>query len=127
MRSRFPGITSQQPHVLFPDNTRRRWAQTLSAEFQSGDCHAGSYETGIVMAADPGGVREDKRRALPAVPLGLIEKMRSGARSFVQAGAEEAYCGDPAAATVAEGHQQIDALGTMIVESVRDAWPELFA
>ncbi|MHC4895128.1 MAG: creatininase family protein, partial [Planctomycetota bacterium] len=43
--------------VVFPDNTRRRWAGTLGDEFASGDCHAGRYESSIVLAADPPGER----------------------------------------------------------------------
>jgi creatinine amidohydrolase len=39
--------------VVFPDHTRRRFVGRLSAEFQSGDCHAGSYETSLVMHAAP--------------------------------------------------------------------------
>ncbi|MBL8742500.1 MAG: creatininase family protein, partial [Myxococcales bacterium] len=31
----------------------RRWARTLSAEFKSGACHAGRYETSLVLAARP--------------------------------------------------------------------------
>src|SRR5205823_11812981 len=31
----------------------KRWARTLSAEFKSGQCHAGRYETSILMAAAP--------------------------------------------------------------------------
>ncbi|MEJ7735267.1 MAG: creatininase family protein, partial [Polyangiaceae bacterium] len=42
-----PGSTS----VASP--LTRRWARTLSAEFKSGACHAGQYETSIVMAAAP--------------------------------------------------------------------------
>lgn len=113
--------------VLFPDNTRRRWAGTLGAEFASGDCHAGEYETAIVMAADPGGVRERLQRELPAVEVGLVEKMQAGAQSFREVGATEAYCGDPAAATADEGRVLIDALAAMVVTTVREAWPELFA
>jgi creatinine amidohydrolase len=122
----YPAITRDEAQVVFPDNTRRRWAETLSAEFQSGDCHAGSYETGIIMAADPDAVRDEARRELPALELGLIEKMKGGAKSFVQAGAVEAYCGDPAAASAEEGRRQIQLLGEMIVGTVREAWPELF-
>lgn len=112
--------------VIFPDNTRRKWAQTLSAEFQSGDCHAGSYESSIILAADPDGVREAERKALPAVEIGLIGKMRAGQTTFREMGAEAAYCGDPAAASAEEGRAQIDALAAMIVESAREAWPDLF-
>lgn len=113
--------------VIFPDNTRRKWAQTLSAEFQSGDCHAGSYESSIMLAADPGSVRDEERLALPPVEIHLIEKMQAGQTTFRQMGAESAYCGDPAAASAAEGREQIDALASMIVESAREAWPDLFA
>lgn len=112
--------------VIFPDNTRRKWAQTLSAEFQSGDCHAGSYESSIILAADPDGVREAERKALPAVEIGLIGKMQAGQTTFREMGAEAAYCGDPASASAEEGREQIDALAAMIVESARDAWPDLF-
>jgi creatinine amidohydrolase len=112
--------------VIFPDNTRRKWAQTLSAEFQSGDCHAGSYESSIMLAADPDSVRDKERLALPPVEIHLIEKMQAGQTTFQQMGAESAYCGDPAAGTAKEGHEQIDALASMIVEGAREAWPDLF-
>src|SRR5205823_2064695 len=31
----------------------KKWARTLSAEFKSGQCHAGRYESSIMMAAAP--------------------------------------------------------------------------
>jgi creatinine amidohydrolase len=118
------------PHraqVLFPDNTRRRWAQTLGDEFASGDCHAGRYESSIVLHADPDAVRDERRRALPEVRIDLIEKMRSGVDTFAAAGAAEAYCGAPAEASADEGRELVERLATMIVESVRETWPDLFA
>jgi len=117
--------TKEKAQVLFPDNTRRRWAATLGAEFQSGDCHAGRYETSLVLAADEASVRAG-REALAPVSIPLLDKMKEGVRSFAQAGASAAYCGDPAAASGAEGRQLVDALARMIVESVRETWPELF-
>ena len=116
----------QTAQVLFPDNTRRRWAGTLGDEFKSGDCHAGQYETSIVMASDPDAVREKERGALRPHAIHLIEKMQSGAKTFLEAGAAEAYCGDPAAATAEEGQERIGSLADMVVECVREAWPELF-
>jgi creatinine amidohydrolase len=116
-----------QAQVLFPDNTRRRWAATLGAEFQSGDCHAGRYESSVVLAADPTAVKADAMAALAPVAIDLIARMQAGAKTFVQAGAAAAYCGDPARASAAEGRDLIERLATMIVESVREAWPELFA
>ena len=113
--------------AIFPDNTRRRWAQTLNAEFQGGDCHAGSYETGIVMSADPDHVRESERTALEPVKIDLIQKMQAGAKNFVDCGSEHAYCGDPASATSDEGHGQVERLAEMVVTSCQEAWPDLFA
>jgi len=121
-----PEITRDSAHVVFPDNTRRRWAGTLGDEFQSGDCHAGRYESSIVLAADPDGVREDERRALAPLAVDLIGKMRDGVKSFREAGAVDAYCGDPASASAEEGHERIDALAAMVAETVRETWPELF-
>ena len=41
-------------------------------------------------------------------------------------GADEAYCGAPAEASAEEGRELIERLSTMIVETSREAWPELF-
>jgi len=48
--------------VCFPDKTRRRWAKDLTKEFQSGACHAGQYESSLIMAADPDLVNDRKRQ-----------------------------------------------------------------
>lgn len=116
----------EKAQVLFPDNTRRRFAGTLGAEFQSGDCHAGRYESSLVLAADPDAVRETERRALPPVEIHLIEKMKAGVHGFREAGADRAYCGDPAAATADEGRELVERLSDMVIVSVREAWPDLF-
>ncbi len=42
----------------------KKWARTLSAEFKSGACHAGQYETSIMMAAAPEMVDEAMRSVL---------------------------------------------------------------
>jgi creatinine amidohydrolase len=122
----YPERTARDAQVVFADNTRRRWAETLGEEFKSGECHAGRYESSIVLAADPDSVREDERRALEPLAIGLIEKMKAGVKSFRQAGADQAYCGDPRAATAEEGVDLTARLGTMIVSCVREAWPDLF-
>jgi creatinine amidohydrolase len=122
----FAERASERPEVVFPDNTRRRWAATLGAEFASGDCHAGRYESSLVLFADPGAVREAARAKLPPLRIDLIEKMRAGVTTFLDAGAERAYCGDPAAASAAEGRELVERLAEMIVACVREAWPELF-
>ncbi len=112
--------------VIFPDNTRRRWAQTLGDEFAGGDCHAGRYESSIVLKADPEGVREDERVRLEPVEIGLVGRIREGAKSFQECGADQAYCGAPAEASAAEGEAHIKQLATMIVTSVEETWPQLF-
>lgn len=112
--------------VIFPDNTRRRWAALLGEEFAGGDCHAGRYETSIVLAADGGSVRREEMESLEAVAIGLIEKIRAGATSFLECGADQAYCGDPASASGAEGEELIERLADMIYRTVQETWPELF-
>jgi creatinine amidohydrolase len=107
--------------VIFPDKRRKRWAVTLTEEFRRGDCHAGSYETSLVMAARPELVRDEIRRKLEKVPISIAEQIKQGAQTFSEAGGTEAYFGDPQAATREEGEASYDALSNMIVESVMEA------
>ncbi len=106
--------------VIHPDLTRRRWASRLTPEFRSGACHAGRYETSVVMAAAPGLVRDEARRALAENPASLSVAIRDGAATFEEAGVRDAYCGDPAAATAAEGAETIAVLGAIVVEAVAE-------
>jgi creatinine amidohydrolase len=111
------------PGVLFPDQLDRKWARTLTDEFKRGACHAGSYETSLVLAARPELVRDEVRRRLMVKPIDLARAMKEGKRTFIEAGAPEAYFGDPASATVEEGNDIYTRLVKMIVEEVRAAWP----
>ena len=99
----------------------RRWARTLSAEFKSGACHAGRYETSIVQAAAPALVDEAARAALPEVPISLSEQLGAGVSTFAAMGMDRAYAGAPAAATAAEGDEQLARLAEMIVTEVRES------
>jgi len=110
--------------VAFPDKRRRRWAATLTDEFRRGDCHAGSYETSLVLAARPELVREETRRELEQVPISIAEKIREGATSFTQAGGTEAYFGDPRSASREEGEASYEALADMLVTSIEEALAE---
>jgi len=121
-----PERTKEGAQVLFVDVTRRKIAETLGDEFKSGDCHAGRYESSLVLAADPDAVLEGERRALPAVRIDLLEKMKAGVTSFRKAGADRGYCGDPAAATAEEGERLYELLSDRIVASCRETWPDLF-
>ncbi len=107
--------------VAFPDKRKRRWAATLSEEFRRGDCHAGSYETSLVMAARPELVREDIRQSLERVPISIAEKIREGATNFAEAGGTDAYFGDPRAGSREEGEAMYEALSDMIVTAVVEA------
>ena len=99
----------------------KKWARTLSAEFKSGACHAGRYETSIMMAAAPELVNESVRGVLQPVPISLSEKLSAGVTTFEAMGLELAYAGDPAAASVEEGEQMIQKLGEMVVGEVLEA------
>ena len=107
--------------VVFPDKRKRRWAATLTEEFRRGDCHAGSYETSLVMAARPEMVREELRESLEAVPISIAEKIREGVKTFKEAGGDEAYFGDPRSASREEGEAVYNALSDMIVTSVLES------
>lgn len=104
---------------VFPDITRRALAARLTDEFRSGACHAGRYETSLVMAVRPDLVREEVRKALPPVQISLVEAIRSGKRTFREAGIEQAYCGDPASASASEGEATYEVLAEIVAEDVR--------
>ncbi|MEO7795687.1 MAG: creatininase family protein, partial [Thermoanaerobaculia bacterium] len=105
--------------VAFPDLTRRRLAERLGEEFRSGACHAGSYETSILLALRPDLVDEDARRRLPPLPVSLVEAALAGKKTFAEAGLELAYCGDPASASAEEGRALVAELGAILAEAVR--------
>lgn len=107
--------------VAFPDKRKRRWAEKLTEEFRRGDCHAGSYETSLVMAARRELVREEIRQQLDRVPISIADKIKEGARNFTEAGGVQAYFGDPRAASREEGERMYQALSDMIVTAVMEA------
>lgn len=107
--------------VVFPDVTRKPWATRLTPEFRSGACHAGRYESSVVMASAPALVRDDARRRLPPLDVSLPAAARRGAVTFDEAGVRDAYCGDPAAATSAEGRATVEVLGRILVDAAAQA------
>lgn len=119
VRAAAAGVEAGRVSVACP--LTRRWARTLSAEFKSGACHAGKYETSIVLSAQRGLVREGERDNLPEVPISLAEKLRAGIPDFVDMGLTRAYAGDPASATAAHGDEQLDLLAQMIVSEIQEA------
>jgi creatinine amidohydrolase len=105
-------------HVSVACPLARRWARTLGAEFKSGACHAGAYETSIVLARDPALVDEAVRPTLPEVPISLSEALGNQVTRFREMGLARAYAGAPAIATAEEGRLLLDRLGAMVATEV---------
>ena len=114
-------ITALGLPVAFPDFTRRALAATLTAEFVSGACHAGQFETSLVLADEPRLVNDTARALLAENPASLTEAFAHGARTFTEAGGPEAYFGAPAAATAEEGEQSFRIMAQALAASVREA------
>jgi creatinine amidohydrolase len=105
--------------VAFPNLTAKPWALRLGEEFKSGACHAGQFETSIVLAERPESVRENTRIALPANPLSLSRAINEGKLNFEEAGGPRAYFGYPAQASAEEGSVTIEVLGAILDEAVQ--------
>jgi creatinine amidohydrolase len=105
--------------IVFPDLTTKPWALRLGDEFRSGACHAGRFETSVMLAERPDLVREGIRSSLPANPASLSRAIREGKTSFEEAGGPRAYFGWPADATAEEGRTLIDALAAILEQAVQ--------
>ena len=109
--------------VAFPDACSKRWARTLTEEFKKGACHAGRYESSLVLAARPELVRESVRGTLAPRPIDLAKAMKGGVKTFKEAGADAAYFGDPAAATVEHGEEIYRLLVEMVLTEIAEIFP----
>lgn len=105
-------------NVCFTDVTRKRWAELLGEAFKQGD-HAGAFETSLVMAAAPDMVRDSVRISLPPID-GLVAAIKKGAKTFAEAGGEDAYFGDPTAASSEEGENYFEALAEILSLSIME-------
>lgn len=121
LREAADGVRALGLPVAFPDFTRRALAQTLTAEFISGACHAGQFETSLVLADRADLVDDAARAALPENPHSLLDAFGSGAKTFHDAGGPEAYFGAPQAATAAEGEATFAIMAKALAESVTEA------
>jgi creatinine amidohydrolase len=108
------------PGVRLLDLTRRRNAERLTEEFRSGSCHAGRYETSLVLAGEPGLVRRGRMATLESRMIDMPAAIAGGRTDFVAMGMDEAYCGAPAAASAEEGERTFAALAELLVELVRE-------
>jgi creatinine amidohydrolase len=102
------------------DLTRRQNAERLTDEFRSGSCHAGRYETSLVLADRPGLVRQERMAALESRMIDMPAAIAAGQTDFMAMGMNRAYCGDPAEATAEEGVQTFETLADMVVGLVRE-------
>lgn len=98
----------------------KRWGRTLSDEFKRGNCHAGRYETSLVIAAG-GEVDAELRARLAAIDVSLSDGIRAGKTTFRAMGLERAYTGAPADATREEGEGLYAKLAEMIATEVTEA------
>ena len=108
------------PAVSLLDLTRRQNAERLTDEFRSGSCHAGRYETSLVLADRPGLVRQERTAALESKMIDMPAAIAAGQTDFMAMGMDRAYCGAPAEATAEEGERTFETLAEMLVELVRE-------
>lgn len=99
----------------------RRWGRTLSDEYKRGNCHAGRYETSLVLAEAPETVDRLRAQSLPALDISLATGIQQGQTTFAAMGIERAYTGAPAEATPEEGEDMYERLATMIATEVLEA------
>ena len=119
VRAAVTGFPAGRASIACP--LSRRWGRTLSPEFKSGACHAGRYETSLLLAAAPATVDLAAAAALPDLDVSLSDGIKAGKHSFRAMGLDHAYTGAPARATAAEGVDLLDRLGTMIATEVFEA------
>jgi creatinine amidohydrolase len=112
--------TLRETGVPLLDLTRRANAERLTEEFRSGSCHAGRYETSLVLAERPELVHTDRMRSLEAKIVDMPAEIASGRTDFLALGMNEAYCGSPAQATAEEGEQTFETLADLLAELVRE-------
>lgn len=103
LRGGMDAAIAKGARAVFPDVTRKPHALRLGEEFKSGACHAGSYETSLVLAAQPALVKLERAKTLAANPASLSRAIKDGKKTFGEAGGPDAYFGHPADASAKEG------------------------
>ena len=111
---------AQEAGAVYLDLVRRRNAERLTDEFRRGSCHAGRYETSLVLADAPELVDREAMAGLTAVEVDMPAAIAAGRTDFGAMGMDAAYCGAPAEATAEEGRATFEALTDMLVELVRE-------
>ena len=105
--------------ISFPNQLTKRWGRTLTDEYKRGDCHAGRYETSLVMSARPDLVGD--AASLPKLDVSLSAAAKDGEKpSFLGLGMARAYTGAPAEATKDEGEDTYARLVHMVVTEISE-------
>jgi creatinine amidohydrolase len=110
---------AEEAGALYLDLVRRRNAERLTDEFRRGSCHAGRYETSLVLADAPELV-DPIAAELPPNEVDMPAAMAAGSTDFLALGMDRAYCGAPAEATADEGRATFETLTDMLVELVEE-------
>lgn len=104
--------------VCFTELAKKRWSDRLGPAFNAGD-HGGTFETSLMMACAADKVREKERISLPPMdPLGPA--LKKGAKTFAEAGGDDAYFGDPTAASAEEGETHLETLADILTLSIME-------
>jgi creatinine amidohydrolase len=106
--------------VRLLDLTRRRNAEQLTEEFRSGSCHAGRYETSLVLADAPELVHRERMLTLESKMIDMPAAIAAGQTDFMAMGMDRAYCGTPAEATAVEGERTFETLTKLLIDLVRE-------
>lgn len=110
-----PGV-----RIAYLDLTRRANAGRLGDEFRSGSCHAGRYETSLVLAERPDLVDAAVMARLEPLHVDMPEAIAAGRTDFLAMGMRDAYCGSPSDASTVEGEERFATLSQMLVDLIRD-------
>jgi creatinine amidohydrolase len=113
-------VSKLGPAVRLLDLTRRQVASELTDEFRSGSCHAGRYETSLVLADEPGLVRRERMESLESKMIDMPAAIAAGKTDFMAMGMDRAYCGAPAEATAEEGERTFQTLTGLVTGLVRE-------
>jgi creatinine amidohydrolase len=109
--------------VSFPNQLTKRWGRTLTDEFKRGACHAGCYETSLLLAAREDMVRGALAQGLPPLAISLAEAIKKADGkpvTFKAIGMAHAYTGAPARASRDEGESTYGKLVEMIATEVAE-------
>ena len=106
--------------VIAPAVVSRRWGRALGHEFKSGACHAGEYESSMILNSHPELFNQDIAKTLPDLNISLSKAIQEGREGFLDIGMEQAYTGSPATANATEGERLYQAHTQMVLTEITE-------